>query len=90
MRYGSYLWIGFGLWTQLWAMWTLPLAVGFSWQAITQRRHLVAAVVLTSLTIAFHYETGYLVVAAVVVLGLVGHWDGTVRQRVTRARCWQF
>ena len=83
--YGSYLWIGFGLWTQLWAMWTLPLAVGFSWQAITQRRHLVAAVVLTSLTIAFHYETGYLVVAAVVVLGLVGHWDGTVRQRVTRA-----
>ena len=82
--YGSYLWIGFGLWTQLWAMWTLPLAIGFSWQAITQQRHLAAAVVFTALTIAFHYETGYLVVGAVLVLGLVGHWDGTLRHRVAR------
>ena len=65
-------------------MWTLPLAIGFSWQAITQRRHLAAAIVFTALTIAFHYETGYLVTGAVLVLGLVGHWDGTLRHRVAR------
>lgn len=78
--YGSYLWIGFGLWTQLWAMWTLPLAIGFSWQAITKRRHLVAAVVLTALTVAFHYETGYLVAGAIVVLGLCGAWGSPLRR----------
>jgi len=82
--YGSYLWIGFGLWTQLWAMWTLPLAIGFSWKAITQRRHLVAAIVFTSLTVAFHYETGYLIAAAVVVLGLAGGWASSFRRRAER------
>ena len=28
----SYVAIGNGLWSQLWAMWTLPLAWGFSWR----------------------------------------------------------
>ena len=83
--YGSYLWIGFGLWTQLWAMWTLPLAIGFSWQAITERRHLVAAVTFTALTIAFHYETGYLVAGAIAVLGLAGSWGRCIRFRAQNA-----
>ena len=30
----AYLWIGYGVWTQLWASVTLPLAWGFSWRAI--------------------------------------------------------
>jgi hypothetical protein len=83
--YGSYLWIGWGVWTQLWAMWTLPLAVGFSWQAITQRRHLVAAVVFTSLTISLHYLTGYPAVFAIIVLGLSGAWGKAFRERFGRA-----
>ncbi len=56
----AYLWIGFGVWTQLWASWTLPLAWGFSWRAIRSGRDLFPAVLLVSLTIAFHFETGYL------------------------------
>jgi hypothetical protein len=84
-EYGSYLWIGYGVWTQLWAMWTLPLAIGFSWQAISQRRHLFAAVLSTALTVAFHYETGYLAGGAILVLGLAGSWGGTFRQRIGRA-----
>jgi hypothetical protein len=80
--YGSYLWIGYGVWTQLWAMWTLPLAIGFSWQAISQRRHILAAVVFNALTIAFHYETGYLAAGAIVVLGLAGGSGGRIRQRI--------
>ena len=83
--YGSYLWIGWGVWTQLWAMWTLPLAVGFSWQAVTQRRHLVAAVVFTGLTIALHYMTAYPAVIAIVVLGLSGPWTRAFWQRFGRA-----
>jgi hypothetical protein len=30
----AYVWIGYGVWTQLWASLTLPLAWGFSWRAI--------------------------------------------------------
>ncbi|MGH2892466.1 MAG: hypothetical protein ACRDPM_04245, partial [Solirubrobacteraceae bacterium] len=56
----AYLWIGYGVWTQLWASLTLPLAWGFSWRAIREGRGWLAAVALVSLTIALHFETGYL------------------------------
>jgi hypothetical protein len=56
----AYLWVGFGVWTQLWASWTLPLAWGFSWRAIRHGRSYLPAVALVSLTVALHFETGYL------------------------------
>jgi hypothetical protein len=56
----AYVWIGYGVWTQLWASVTLPLAWGFSWRAMRDGRHGFAAVALVSLTIALHFETGYL------------------------------
>jgi len=56
----AYVWIGFGVWAQLWAMLTLPLAWGFSWQAITEGRRYFLAILFVSLTVMFHFETGYL------------------------------
>ena len=56
----SYVWIGSGLWSQLWAMWTLPLAWAFSWRYVAQRKSLFAAVATLSLTIAFHFLSAYL------------------------------
>ena len=56
----AYVWAGFGVWTQLWASMTLPLAWGFSWRAIRHGRDLLLAVVFVALTIALHFETGYL------------------------------
>ena len=56
----SYVWLGSGLWSQLWAMWTLPLAWGFSWRYISQRRYLFGAVATLALTIVFHFLTAYL------------------------------
>ena len=55
----SYLWIGSGLWSQLWAMWTLPLAGALSWRYISQKKSLFAAVAMLSLTIAFHFLSAY-------------------------------
>jgi hypothetical protein len=57
---GAYLWSGFGVWTQEWGMWTLPLAWGFSWQAVNEGRRYLPAALLIALTAAFHFETGYL------------------------------
>jgi hypothetical protein len=56
----AYVWIGYGVWTQLWASFMLPLAWGFSWRAIRDGRGYLKAVLLTTLTVALHFETGYL------------------------------
>lgn len=58
----AYVWYGYGVWTQLWASLTLPLAWGCSWRAIRQGRGFCAAAALISLTMAFHFETGYLAI----------------------------
>lgn len=63
----SYVAIGNGLWSQLWAMWTLPLAWGFSWRFVSQRRYLFGAVFTLALTIAFHFLTAYLVGLSLIV-----------------------
>jgi Bacterial membrane protein YfhO len=63
----AYLWTGFGVWTQLWASWTLPLAWGYSWRAIRDGRGYFRAVLLTALTIALHFETGYLALSVLLV-----------------------
>jgi hypothetical protein len=79
----SYDWLGNGLWSQLWAMWTLPLALGFSWRYISQRRYLFGAVATLGLTIAFHFLLAYLAGLALIALVVVRPRD--VLRRVGRA-----
>src|SRR6201995_5642197 len=67
----AYLWTGFGVWTQLWAAWTLPLAWGWSWRAIRDGRGHLRAVLATALTVALHFETGYLALSVLVIWPLV-------------------
>jgi hypothetical protein len=52
-------------------MWTLPLAWGWSWRAIRDGRGYLAAILLTALTVALHFETGYLALSALIVWPLV-------------------
>ncbi len=79
----AYIWIGYGVWTQLWASWTLPLAWGFSWRAIRTGCGVFAAVVLVTLTIALHFETGYLALAPLLFWPFVS--DAPLARRVLRA-----
>jgi Bacterial membrane protein YfhO len=67
----AYVWTGFGVWTQLWASWTLPLAWGWSWRAIRDGRGYAAAILLTALTVAMHFEAGYLALSVLLVWPLV-------------------
>ncbi len=67
----AYLALGYGVWSQLWASLTLPLAWGFSWRAIRQGRHFAPAVALIALTMALHFETGYLAVIPVLLWPLL-------------------
>ena len=72
----SYVAIGFGLWSQLLAMWTLPLAWGTSWQAVHRGRYRRLAPVLVALTVALHFMTGYL------ALGVIALWPFLARPQL--------
>ncbi len=63
----AYVWVGYGVWTQLWASWTLPLAWGFTYRALRSLRGALPAVLFIMLTVALHYETGYLAFVPLVV-----------------------
>jgi hypothetical protein len=63
----AYAWTGFGVWTQLWASWTLPLAWAWSWRAIRDGRGYLGAVLFTALTVALHFETGYLALSVLLI-----------------------
>jgi hypothetical protein len=67
----AYVWTGFGVWTQLWASLTLPLAWGLGWRAIRDGRRFFPAIAMTSLTIALHFETGYLAVTPLLIWPVV-------------------
>jgi Bacterial membrane protein YfhO len=78
----AYLWTGFGVWTQLWASLVLPLAWGFSWRAIRHGRNICVAVLLVALTIALHFETGYLALIPLLLWPFIA--GGPLRRRAQR------
>jgi hypothetical protein len=63
----SYLWTGYGQWSQLCGMFVLPIAWGASWRFIQTGRFRLLAVTAGAATIASHYLTGYLVILTVPV-----------------------
>ena len=79
---GSYIWRGWGMWTQLWAMWLLPLSWALTWRAVAQRRSISLAALALSITVAFHFMTGYLAFLSVGVIVIIGLKD--FRQRLLR------
>jgi Bacterial membrane protein YfhO len=71
----AYVWVGYGVWTQLWASWTLPLAWGFTYRALSSLRGAFFAVLFIMLTVALHYETGYLAFVPLVVWPFIAPSD---------------
>jgi Gpi18-like mannosyltransferase len=73
-EHGSYTWRGYGVYSQLWGMWLLPLAWGLTWRAVTRGRYFAAAAAALAFTVACHFITGYLALLTVGVWVLVaGH-----------------
>ena len=70
-EHGSYSWQGYGVYSQLWAMWLLPVAWGLTWRAVTRGKYYAAAALALALTIACHFITGYLAILTVGVWVLV-------------------
>jgi len=70
-EHGAYLWVGFGLWAQLWASWTLPLAWAFTWRSMDDKRFMLPAALFIALTVGLHFETGYLALLAIVAFPFI-------------------
>ena len=79
----AYVWAGYGVWTQLWASWTLPLAWGFTYRSLRSLRAIFPAVLFIMLTVALHFETGYLAFVPLVIWPFVVPSD--LRRRLLRA-----
>jgi Bacterial membrane protein YfhO len=79
----AYVWTGFGVWTQLWAMITLPLAWGYCWQATSEGRRYLPAIGFASLTVLLHFETGYLALIPLALLPFLT--PSALAQRLKRA-----
>jgi hypothetical protein len=82
-EYGSYIWSGWGTWSQLWGMWMLPLAWAAGWRAVSGRGRYAAASAAIALTIAFHFLTGYLALLALGVWALLE--PSKIARRLIRA-----
>ena len=82
-EHGSYIFRGYGVYSQLWAMWLLPIAWGLSWRAVSRGKYYAAAAATLALTIACHFITGYLALLTVGVWVLV--LGGAIFHRVGRA-----
>jgi hypothetical protein len=70
-EWGSYLWRGLGAWAQLWGMWALPLAWGFSWRAVTTGGRLWLGALAVAVALCLHLLTGYLALLSLGVWVLV-------------------
>ena len=70
-EHSSYVFRGYGVYSQLWAMWLLPIAWGLTWRAVAHGKHYAAAAAALALTIACHFITGYLALLTIGVWVLV-------------------
>jgi len=67
---GSYTFGGYGMYTQLFGMWLLPLAWATTWKALHRNGNVALAAAAVAFTVATHFMTGYLALVSVVVIAL--------------------
>lgn len=72
LEYDSYLWRGFGLYTQLWAVHLSFIAIAALYRLVHVSGRIVPAVFATVGVVLVHLLYGYMLAISAVVIGLVG------------------
>jgi hypothetical protein len=70
LEWGSFVWLGSGMWSMLWALWLMPIAIGLAWRAVAKGERYALAAFVVGLTCALHFITGYLVLLCIGVFVL--------------------
>ena len=78
LDFSSYVWRGYGMYTQLWGMLLLPLALAAGWRALRDGRGYTLAALLLALTLLSHLVYGYMAVLSLLVAAVIGgdDWQG--------------
>ena len=84
-EHGAYVWQGFGVWTQLFGMWALPLSWALTWRAVSRGGSLLLASLALTATVTLHFLTGYQALAAMGIWVLMGAPSGLLRRAVRAA-----
>lgn len=80
-EHGSYTWRGLGVWSQIWGMWLMPIAVPLCWRAVSRGKNYALAAGTLGLTFAGHFLTGYVTMLSMGVWTLI-----TPKQFVSRSK----
>lgn len=84
LEYGSYIWRGNGLYTQLVAMHFFVLAIGAGCRAIRQGRGVTVAGLLLGLTFLAHFVYGYMAAATLILVAALPDAGVPWRRRFLR------
>jgi hypothetical protein len=72
IEYGTYIWLGYGLYTQLWAMFFFPIALAEIYRVMKRDGSLLLAVILSSIVLLSNLIYGYmLIVSAILFVFLI-------------------
>ena len=70
IEWNSFVWAGYGLWTMLWGVWLLPIALGLGWRAVRYGERIALTAFVFGLICALHFTIAYFVLMALVVFAL--------------------
>jgi hypothetical protein len=79
LEYGTYVWRGSGLYTQLWGMFLLPLALARCYETLFEKRGYLWSVVLLVATMLSHVVLGYVALGSIVAMVFLGEWKRSAR-----------
>jgi hypothetical protein len=71
IEYGSYLWYGFGLYSQLWAMFFLPLALAECYRVIKGEGSWFWAVLLSAIVLLSNLIYGYMLIVTITLFIII-------------------
>ncbi len=74
--FSSYVWRGYGLYTQLWGMFLLPLALAAGYRLLRDGRGYALSALLLTVTMLCHTVYGYIAVVSLAIIALLVAFDG--------------
>ena len=82
IEYDSYLWRGFGLYTQLWAVHLSFIAIAACYRLLQRGGRVVPAVLSAAGVVLVHLLYGYMLAISVLVIAVIGLTRADLRRRV--------
>ena len=82
IEYDSYLWRGYGLYTQLWAVHLSFVAIAAFYRALQRGGRLVPVIFAATAVVLVHLLYGYMLAISALVIALVGLTRADLRRRI--------